>query len=404
MLEAAAGDLGRAVAVGAEHERDVHVAALRAGLTGVDDGVVLGRDGGVHGHGVRGVGRDGHACVADEHLTADERAGLDRAAVEREGGLAAHCAVREQGAAVAGKILCVEDLCLRALDEAAALDLADLALVHVLGVHVLVRRQPLRVVHEVIGHVGVDDDRERAVDAAAVGVFERAHGAADAVDGQVVVVGRICIAALQQVARGHGLVGVLHVVAADEHLARDRVERAAGLRAEQLRGHGEIVVDGGQQQQVAHLDVAAVLAHGRLDGGHAQALAVGGHALGQGGQRLTERGKAAELDRLAAVCGDGVLLRELVVHELGLGRVDEVVRVERLHLLGQALLGGHLRVCVKQAQVHADVFHTHVSFFLCCPLPGTAPGQRPVAALPWVRSPARGRGRCPPQRGRGRQR
>ena len=79
-----------------------------------------------------------------------------------------------------------------------------------------------------------------------------------------------------------------------------------------------------------------------------------------------------------------MLLRELVVHELGLGRVDEVVRVERLHLLGQALLGGHLRVCVKQAQVHADVFHTHVSFFLCCPLPGTAPGQRPAAALPWV--------------------
>ena len=276
----------------------------------------------------------------------------------------------------------MEDLRLRALNEAASLDLADLALVHMLRVHVLVRREPLRVVHEVVCHVGVDDDRERAVDAAAVGVFECAHGAADAVDGQVVVVGSAGIAAAQQVAGGHGLVGVLHVVAADEHLARDGVERASGLRAEQLRGHGEVVVDGGQQQQVAHLDVAAVLTHGCLNGAHAQTLAVGGHALGQGGQRLTERGEAAKLDRLAAVCGDGVLLRELIVHELGLGRVDEVVRIERLHLLGQALLGGHLRVCVKQAQVHADVFHTHVSFFLCCPLPGTAAGQHPAAVLP----------------------
>ena len=251
-----------------------------------------------------------------------------------------------------------------------------------LRVHVLVRREPLRVVHEVVCHVGVDDDRERAVDAAAVGVFECAHGAADAVDGQVVVVGSAGIAAAQQVAGGHGFVGVLHVVAADEHLARDGVERASGLCAEQLRGHGEVVVDGGQQQQVAHLDVAAVLTHGRLNGAHAQTLPVGGHALGQSGQRLAERGEAAKLDRLAAVCGDGVLLRELIVHELGLGRVDEVVGIERLHLLGQALLGGHLRVCVKQAQVHADVFHTHVSFFLCCPLPGTAPGQHPAAVLP----------------------
>ena len=65
--------LGRAVAVGAEHERDVHVAALRAGLAGVDDGVVLGRDGGVDGHGACGVGRDGHARIADEYLAAPRR-------------------------------------------------------------------------------------------------------------------------------------------------------------------------------------------------------------------------------------------------------------------------------------------------------------------------------------------
>ena len=296
----------------------------------------------------------------------------------------------------------MEDLRLRALDEAAALDLADLALVHVLGVDVLVGGEPLRVVHEVIGHVGVDDDRERAVDAAAVGVFECAHGAADAVDGQVVVVGSAGIAAAQQVAGGHGFVGVLHVVAADEHLARDGVERASGLRAEQLCGHCEVVVDGGQQQQVAHLDVAAVLAHGRLDGAHAQALAVGGHAFGQGGQRLAERGEAAKLDRLAAVCGDGVLLCELIVHELGLGRVDEVVGIERLHLLGQALLGGHLRVCVKQAQVHADVFHTLMSpFFSAVRFRGQRRGSTRPLCCRWV-PPVRGRGRCPPQRDRGR--
>ena len=189
--------------------------------------------------------------------------------------------------------------------------------------------------------------------------FFSAHGASDAVHGEVVVLVGIVGAAAQQVAGGDALVRVLDVVAADEHLAGDGVERAAGLRAEQLCGHDEVVVDGGEQQDVAHLDVAAVLAHGGLDGGHAQTLAVGRDALGQRGERLVQRREPAKLDGLAAVGRDRVLLRELVVHQLRLGRVDQIVRVEGLHLLGQARLRGDLRVAVEQAQVHRDGFVIH---------------------------------------------
>ena len=58
----------------------LNVAALRAGLAGVDDGVVLGRDGGVDGHGARGVFLDGHAGIAWSRCSAISSCG-DGAAI-----------------------------------------------------------------------------------------------------------------------------------------------------------------------------------------------------------------------------------------------------------------------------------------------------------------------------------
>ena len=274
----------------------------------------------------------------------------------------------------------MEHLCLGAFHKAHALDHTDLTLVKILGVRILMGVLPARIVGEIVGAVGVNDAGVGAVDLFRVLVLQRADGALDALHRHIMVAGGI--AAAKQITGIHGIGAVLHVGAAAKHLTGDGIQRSARLRAEQLGRHDQIVIHGGEQQQVGELHVAAVLVHRCLDHAHIQALTRGGHSLGKGFGQLGQRIVLAELDRLAAMLRDGMLLSKLIVDQIGLGIVDQIVGVVGAHLLREPLprrmrghgAGGDIQLtcsgvdvlaCAEQLQVKIKcVFFLHSFSFL----------------------------------------
>ena len=242
----------------------------------------------------------------------------------------------------------VEDLRLGGLHEADTGDTADLALIPVLGV-IDLHGFPLGVVGQVIGHVGMDDGHKAVADLFRVLGLQGADGLLDVIHLQVV----------RQRVAGRYAARIDDVGAAVQYLSGDGVQRCAGLGAQQLGSLHQVVVDGGQQQHIGQGDVTTVLRHSGLDGGHSKALAVRRDTLRQRSQHLGQGAVLAELDGLAAVLGDGVLLAELVMDQLGNSVIDEIIAVIGLHLVRQRAGAGGLgvgRAC-KQLQVKRKGHH-----------------------------------------------
>ena len=354
MLQATALNLGHAIGVVPQNHGGVYRPAAAAAALGLDlvavgggNGLVQHDAGGARGarvgpqDGIQGgAGAHSHPLAAHGNglLGSDGLVDGHHVAGGRGGALGGHLggAAHQHGG--------LEDLGLGGLHKAHARDAADLALIPVLGVVVLYLL-PLGVVGQVIGHVGVDDAHKAVADLVGVLGLQGPHSLLDVVHGQVAVAGCGFAAAHQAGPAGHAA-GVDDVGAAVHHFPGDGVQSSARLVAQQLGGLHQVAVNGGQHQDVRQGDVAAVLPHLAGDGGHGQALAVGGHALLQHAQQLGQGAVLAELDDLAAILGNGVLLGKLVVYQLGQGVVDQVVAVIYLHLVGQAVGMGGLGVQV----------------------------------------------------------
>ena len=147
--------------------------------------------------------------------------------------------------------------------------------------------------------------------------------------------------------------GVHHVGAADQLVAHHGIERKARLRGKLSGGFHNGVVHRRELQHIGLLDVIAVLVHGARNSRNVQLVAGGGHALGDGGERLGELRKPAELHGLAAVSGNGAALAELLVHQIRPGKGDERFIVKRFHF-------GRERVLVRNnARLHGAAGGIH---------------------------------------------
>ena len=259
------------------------------------------------------------------------------------------------GAAGAGP-----DLCLAGLDEAHTGQLADLAVVDVLGGRILVDIDPLRVAAQVIGHIGVDDGHIALADGVGILGLQGSGRLVDEIGRQHTGGGQIGAAGHRGVARRR----VDDVGAARQHLAGHGVQRAARLGCQHLGRLGDVVVDGGQLQHVGDGCPAAVLLHGGGQGGDGQGLSIGGHALGQRFGGLGQALVLAELDVLAVVGRDGVLVAELVMHQQRLRLVQQTLLVVGLHLGAHAGRAGVVCRLRKQLQIHVD-FHLCAPFVSC---------------------------------------
>ena len=194
----------------------------------------------------------------------------------------------------------------------------------------------------------MNDGPVRTLIARGVHGFQEANRLADGAHREIVVARGL--AANEQMTARHLTFAVLDVGAAVDDLAGDGVERAARLRAEQHRRFLQVVVDGGQVEDIGNLDEIAVLVDLRGQRGHGQLTSLGRHAFGDGRQGLGQRIILTELDFLALALGDVALLREAVMHQLGFGVVDQGIAVVGFHLARETGIGRHVRLALKQAQ------------------------------------------------------
>ena len=155
---------------------------------------------------------------------------------------------------------------------------------------------------------------------------------------------------LRNRAAGSLSVRIKHVSAAVEHLAGDGVKRSSRLRTEKLGRLNEIVVNRGEKKHIGKLNKAAVLLDLLRNNRHRELLTVGSNTLGERHEHLGKRVVLAELDLLTAVFGDRLLLTKLIVDQLGLCKINEIVRVVGSHLMGETSAFGesgiHTRVGV----------------------------------------------------------
>ena len=276
MLEAAAGDLGYAVCVSAQDEGAVNVAASCACFARINRAVRRKRgNSGLDGES--GVARcacgsrNDLVCAAGKQdRTACKSSSLACADCLRNshgGGAGGNGGLDGEVAGSCGQSGSVEHLCLAGLYEAHALDLADLALIDAVRIGIGLDVHPLRIAHKVISGIGVDDTHEVAVDLLRVLDFQGADCLANLVNGEVVVV--CCgIAAADKGAAVKHTACIEDVGAAVEDFAGDGIQRAASLGGKQLGGFHQVVVNGGEEQDIGKLDEAAVLLHSRIDHAH----------------------------------------------------------------------------------------------------------------------------------------
>ena len=243
----------------------------------------------------------------------------------------------------AGSASLFPDLGLAGLDKSYARDLSDLVLVDVVGVYVLVRILPVGIAHEVVLTVRMDDTGIVAVDSRSVHNSEVSYGHSDSLYGEVVVIGSGSTAAYEGVSGRYLAFSILNVGAAVEYFSNNGIENPASLGSEELGSLDEVVVDSSQKEYVGKLDVVAVLSYSRGEVGYVELLAGRGNAFSQRSERLSERAVLPELDGLAAILRNGMLLAELVVHELRLSEIDEIIAVIGFHFHGQVLAGAGLR-------------------------------------------------------------
>nr|DAH26559.1 MAG TPA: hypothetical protein [Caudoviricetes sp.] len=391
VLKAAAGQLGRTVSLSAHDEGRVDVAALRASLAGIDD-VARNRRGARDflqrdRRATRSRSRSGFD-LADLALD-DGHAARKRLSVVRRNNLIdgddlAGNALDLELARAFRQVVGVEHLRFSRLHEADARDLADLIVIDVGGVLVLVGALPVGVILNVVGAVRVNDGPVGALVAGRVHSLQEADRLAHRANGEVVVAA--CLAADEQMTSIHLAFAVLGVGSAVDDLAGDGVQRAARLRAEQHRGLLKVVVDGGELEDIRDLHEVAVLVDLCRQRGHRQLAALGRHAFGDGGERLGQRVVLAELDLLALALGNVALLCEAVMHQLGLGVVDQGVAVIGLHLAGKTGVGGHVRLTLEEAQhdrQNENVFHVlHCFISLIKSVLGSCASKHDALAAP----------------------
>ena len=219
---------------------------------------------------------------------------------------------------------------------------------------------PLRVTHQGIRDIGVDDGHILAVDGGRVLALQLGHDLLHDLNGE--------LAGGIQTSPGSYLVAVRlgavgNIGTGLQDIAGHGVQSQTSLTAQNLGGLHDGVVDGGQLQNIGLGDVVAVLRHSGGDGGYIQALAVRGHAFSQRSGSLGQRGELTELDGLATVLGDGALLGELVVNQSGLCLIQQGHVVEGLVFCGQAIQKSGLHHVGKHLQVdHHDIEHSIISF------------------------------------------
>ena len=235
------------------------------------------------------------------------------------------------------------------------MQLADLAGEQLRGPGILVGGDPRLVLAQVKGHAGVDDAHILAVKGRRVHLLQLGRRLGHQLAGHAAVL-------VQRHAAGHVGLGAVaadlgrvdHLLALLDLVSGHRVQRQAHIAAVTVSDLQHHVVDGRQIQHIRHGGVVAVLRQLLGDVADGDAAAIGGHALGQGLERLVKGAELAPLHRLAAAGRQTLGGRELVVYQLRLGVLQQLHTVVGLHFRAQTArgLGIGLR---KHLQIHLHI-------------------------------------------------
>ena len=272
---------------------------------------------------------------------------LQRAALgvdDAEGVLAEEVAGVGRGVGLVLVVIAGQDRGKDVLDEAHAVQLADLAVEELLGRGVLVRLDPALALAQVVGHGGVDHRVVAAVDARGAVLLEDGDGLVDHGRGQHAQ-GRGAGLHLGAARRGAGhraggegdVVAVEHVRAEQQRVADQLLLRLGGGGAHLLGRAEDHVVIGAQLELVGDGGVGAVLVDRAGHGGDAELLAGRDHALGQLRGAL-EGVPLAPLDLALVVPGQGLALGKLRVEELAARVFQQLRVVEGLELGAQGVV------------------------------------------------------------------
>ena len=153
----ALAEVHHAVCTLAQEQAAVHGAALTAAFAGIDHGVIGSRYAGVQSHLAGGIAQHLAPFAAQQHIAALQGIGGHSAAIEGHSRGVIHLTVDGQGAAVPGQVLAPEDLGLRGLHKAHAVELTDLAGKQLRGGGVLMGGHPGGVLAQIKGHTGMND-------------------------------------------------------------------------------------------------------------------------------------------------------------------------------------------------------------------------------------------------------
>ena len=217
---------------------------------------------------------------------------------------------------------------------------------------------PLRITHQIVGNVGVDDGNVLAGNGGRILCSQLGNDLLHDLYGQLTSV-------IQSGARGDlGLLAVCtdlgavaDVSAGVQNVTDNGVHSCAALTAEQLQCFYDHVVNGGQFQHIRHGDVVAVLLYGCGDGGDFQSLAIGGNTFNQRSHGLGQGRELTEFNGLTAVLGDRTLLTELVMHQSRCCLIDQGHIVKGLHFGTQSCSAGGLQLVGEQLQVQNHDAH-----------------------------------------------
>ena len=230
------------------------------------------------------------------------------------------------------------------LDEAHAVQLADLAVEELFGGGVLVRLDPALAFAQIVGDAGVDHGVVAAVDAGDAVFLEDGDGLVDHRGGEHAHhrAGGLHLGA----ARGGGgdsagsegdVVAVEHVGAQQQGVADELLLGLGGGGAHLLGRAEDHVVVSAQLELIGDGGVGAVLIDRAGHGGDAELLPGGDHALGELGGAL-EGVPLAPLDLTLVVGGQGLALGKLCVEELGARVFEQLGVIESLELRAQGVV------------------------------------------------------------------
>nr|DAE46362.1 MAG TPA: hypothetical protein [Caudoviricetes sp.] len=230
----------------------------------------------------------------------------------------------------------------RVLDEAHAVQLADLAVIDLVRLGVLVRLDPLFGLAQVVGDGRMDHGVILAVDGRHAVLLHLRDRLGDHVRRQV----GVAVSSARAAAGAHlgaggrrgdiragraEVVAVEHVRVGQQRVADELFLRLCGARAHLLGRAEDHVVVGAQLQTVGDAGVRAVLVDAALELGHAELLARRDHAFGQLAG-LLEGVPLAPLHGAAVVLRQRLLLAELGIKHLGAGVFEQLGVIKGLEL------------------------------------------------------------------------